>query len=178
MKKTLIIALSCIAIMFAACKKPVEPTPVDPTPVDYTANYVGSYLGQFTLTVNSMNNQAQTGMSFPIDSIRMNITKGTETNAITATMLIDNETYQATGTATADKVDFGTVHLIIDETHQISSPYKFNLDLLMEGTKAESDTLNIVGTFSGDGNFTAPTGDLIQLDEVSGNINGKLVKQQ
>ena len=48
---------------------------------------------------------------------------------------------------------------------------------MMEGKKAESDTLNIIGTFSGNGNFTMPTGELILLSEVSGDVNGKLVKQ-
>ena len=173
MKKTLIIALSCIAIMFAACKKPVEPTPDDPTPVDYTANYVGSYLGQFTLTITSMNNQVQSGLAFPIDSIRMDIAKGTEINAITATVTVDNESHQTSGSAMEQKADFESVHLLIDKPDQ---NYMFNLDLKMEGTKI-SDTLNIIGTFSGNGNFTMPTGDVMLLDEVSGDVIGKIVKQ-
>lgn len=177
MKKTLIIALSCLAVLFAACKKPVEPTPtptpVDPTPVDYTAKYVGNYIGQFTLTITSMNNQAQSSLSFPIDSIRMDIAKGTEDDAITATVTVDNETRQTTGIATADKADFETVHLIIDKPDQ---NYMFDLNLKMEGTKV-SDTLNIIGTFSGNGNFTMPTGDVMLLDEVSGDVIGKIVKQ-
>jgi len=171
MKKTLVIALSCLVVLFAACKKPVEPTP---EPVDYAPNYVGNYIGQFTLTINSMNNQAVSNMSFPIDGIGMDITKGQEINAITATVTVEDESHQTTGTATADKADFGTVHLVIDKPDQ---NYYFNLDLVMEGTKAESDTLNIVGTFSGNGNFTMPTGELILLNEVSGDVNGKLVKQ-
>lgn len=174
MKKTLIIALSCLVVLFAACKKPVEPTP---EPVDYAPNYVGNYIGQFTLTINSMNNQTQSGLSFPIDGIRMDIAKGEKNNVITATVTVEDESHQTSGTTTAEKADFGTVHLIIDETHQIMNPYLFNLDLLMEGTKAASDTLNIIGTFTGNGNFTMPTGETIMLNEVSGNVNGKLVKQ-
>ena len=173
MKKTLIIALSCITIMFAACKKPVEPTPDDPTPVDYTANYVGDYLGTFTLTITSMNNQVQSGLAFPIDSIRMDIAKGTEINAITATVTVDNESHQTSGSAMEQKADFESVHLLIDKPDQ---NYMFNLDLKMEGTKI-SDTLNIIGTFSGNGNFTMPTGDVMLLDEVSGDVIGKIVKQ-
>lgn len=173
MKKTLIIALSCLAMLFAACHKPDEPTPVDPTTVDYTANYVGNYLGQFTLNITSMNNQAQS-LSFPIDSISMDIAKGTETNSITATVTIENESHQTTGTATAQKADFGTIRLNIDKPDQ---GYSFDLNLIMEGTKAENDTLNIVGTFTGNGNFILPTGDVVQLDEVSGDVNGKLGKQ-
>lgn len=171
MKKTLIIALSCLVVLFAACKKPVEPTP---EPVDYSASYVGNYLGQFTLSITSMNNNAVSNMNFPIDSIRMDITKGTQANAITATVTVDNETYQTSGTATADKADFETVQLVIDKPDQ---NYLFNLDLKLEAMKALNDTLNIVGTFSGNGNFTMPTGDVMLLNEVSGSVDGKLRKQ-
>ena len=171
MKKTLVIALSCLVVLFAACKKPVEPTP---EPVDYVSNYVGNYIGQFTLTITSMNNNAVSNMSFPIDSIRMDIIKGTETNTITATVTVDNEAYQTSGTASDDKADFGTVHLVIDKPDQ---NYFFNLDLKLEGTKTVSDTLNIIGTFSGNGNFTMPTGELMLLNEVSGNVSGNLGKQ-
>lgn len=171
MKKGIIIALSCIAIMFAACKKPVEPTPVDPTPVDYTSNYVGSYLGQFTLTVVSMNNQAQSNMAFPIDSIRMDIAKGAETNAITATMLIDNETYQATGTATAEKADFGTIHLDLNKPD-----FSLNLDLGLACAPIINDTLNFTGDFTGQGTIMF-WGEEQVLDEVSGTVSGKLGKQ-
>lgn len=169
MKKTLIIALSCLVVLFAACKK----KPVEPTPVDYTANYVGNYMGQFTLTITSMNNSAVSNMSFPIDSIKMDIAKGTETNAITATVTVDNESHQTTGTATADKADFGTVHLVIDKPDQ---HYSFNLDLKMEGSKAVSDTLNIVGSFTGKGSAEIMGQEQI-FDEVSGTLNGKLLKQ-
>ena len=133
MKKTLIIALSCLVVLFAACKK----KPVEPTPVDYTANYVGNYMGQFTLTITSMNNSAVSNMSFPIDSIKMDIAKGTETNAITATVTVDNES---------------------------------------EGSKAASDTLNIVGSFTGKGTAEIMGQEQI-FDEVSGTLNGKLLKQ-
>lgn len=169
MKKTLIIALSCLVVLFAACKK----KPVEPTPVDYTANYVGNYMGQFTLTITSMNNSAVSNMSFPIDSIKMDIAKGAEANAITATVTVDNESHQTTGTATADKADFGTVHLVIDKPDQ---HYSFNLDLKMEGSKAASDTLNIVGSFTGKGTAEIMGQEQI-FDEVSGTLNGKLLKQ-
>lgn len=169
MKKTLIIALSCLVVLFAACKK----KPVEPTPVDYTANYVGNYMGQFTLTITSMNNSAVSNMSFPIDSIKMDIAKGTEANAITATVTVDNESHQTSGTATADKADFGTVHLVIDKPDQ---HYSFNLDLKMEGSKAASDTLNIVGSFIGKGTAEIMGQEQI-FDEVSGTLNGKLLKQ-
>ncbi len=171
MKKKLLIALGCLAIMFAACHKPDDPTP-DPT-ADYTANYVGNYVGDYNFTITSMNHQTQTGMSFPIEDIRMDITKGTEDNAITATVTVDNETRQTNGIATADKAEFETVHFIIDKPDQ---GYKFELDLSMEGTKADSDTLNITGTFAGNGYFIFQ-GEENTLDEVSGNLSGTLAKQ-
>lgn len=174
MKKALLITLCALTVMFAACKKPVKPTP---EPVDYTPTYVGNYLGQFSLTITSMNNQPQTSMTFPIEGVSMNITKGTEVNAITATVTVDNETHQTTGTASADKADFEAVNIIIDKPDQ---NYYFNLNLKMEGTKAESDTLNIVGTFAGDGKASFPTPQGIQeliLNEVSGTLSGTLVKQ-
>ena len=173
MKKTLLIALGCLAVLFTACKKPVEPTPES---IDYTPNYVGNYLGQFTLTITSMNNQP-TSMGFPIDDIGMDITKGEEANAITAMVTVGNESHYTNGTATAEKADFETVHLVIDETHQVMNPYIFNLDLLMEGTKATSDTLNIVGSFSGDGSATIMGQEQV-FNEISGTLSGKLVKQQ
>ncbi|MBQ8957534.1 MAG: hypothetical protein IJ057_03370 [Bacteroidales bacterium] len=171
MKKKLLIALCSLAVIFTACRKPVDPTPT-PEPVDYTSNYVGNYVGQFTLTITSMNNQPQSNMTFPIDGIGMDIAKGTEDNAITATVTVESETHQTQGTATADKADFETVRLVIDKPDQF---YKFNLDLKMEGTKAESDTLNIVGSFSGDGDATIMGQEQI-FNEVSGTLTGKLVK--
>ena len=163
-----------LAVLFTTCKKPVEPTP---EPVDYTPNYVGNYLGQFTLAITSMNNQPQNGMSFPIENIGMEIAKAEQFNAITAKVTVDNESHQTSGTATEEKADFETIQVIIDKPDQ---NYYFNLALKMEGTKAESDTLNIVGSFAGNGKATFPTpqGPVEQIfEEVSGSINGKLAKQ-
>ena len=176
MKKGIIIALCSLAVMFAACSK-TEPEPdPSPEPVDYSLDYVGNYLGQFTLTITSMNSQEQTGMGFPIDGISMDITKGEEGNAITAMVTVENESHYTNGIATAEKANFESVHIVIDETHQPMNPYLFNLDLLMEGTKAASDTLMVTGTFSGNGTFTLNGVDN-NIDEVSGNLTGKLVKQ-
>lgn len=167
MKKTLIIALCSLAVLFAACTKP------EPEPVDYTPNYIGNYIGQFSLTITSMNNQPQSSMTFPIEGISMDITKGEETNAIMASVTVEDETHYTNGTAMEEKADFETVRLVIDKPDQF---YKFNLDLKMEGTKTEGDTLNIVGSFSGDGNATIMGQEQI-FNEVSGTLSGKLVKQ-
>jgi hypothetical protein len=170
MKKGIIIALCSLAVLFVACKKPVTPESVD-----YTPNYVGNYIGQFTLNIDSINYQPQP-LSLPIDGIGMEIAKAEQFNAIIATVTVDNESHQTSGTAMDGKAVFETVHLVIDETHQLSNPYLFNLDLQMEATKTENDTLNIVGTFTGDGHATI-LGQEQVFNKVSGSINGKLVKQ-
>ena len=173
MKKTFIIALCCILAVMAACKKkPVDPTP-EPEPVNYAEQYVGNYLGSFAFTILTMNNEAVTNMTFPIDNITMNIAEGEGENAITATVTVDNETRQTTGTATIDKADFELLHLIIDKPDQ---GYRFDLDLKMEGNKIAADSLNIAGTFTGNGTFVF-MGETNILDEVSGNMNGQLGKQ-
>ena len=87
MKKGIIIALCSLAVLFAACTKP-EP---EPEPVDYAPNYVGNYLGQFSLTITSMNNQPQSNMTFPIANVGMDITKGVEANTVTAEQLASGE---------------------------------------------------------------------------------------
>ncbi len=173
MKKTLIIALCCILAVMAACKKkPVDPTP-EPEPVNYAEQYVGNYLGSFAFTILTMNNEAVTNMTFPIDNITMNIAEGEGENAITATVTVDNETRQTSGTATIDKADFELLHLIIDKPDQ---GYRFDLDLKMEGNKIAAASLNIAGTFTGNGTFVF-MGETQILDEVSGNMNGQLGKQ-
>ena len=176
MKKTLIIALCCMALSFTACHKPDTPdTPDDPTPevVDYTPNYIGNYIGSYNFVITSMNNQPQNTLSFPMDNIGMDITKGSGDNAIKATVTVDNETRQTTGTAMEDKIDFDFVHLTIDKPDQ---GYNFALDLKMEGKKTAGDTLNIVVSFTGNGTFVFLGVENI-LDEVSGTLTGALVKQ-
>ena len=173
MKKTLIIALCCIVAVMAACKKkPVEPTP-NPDPVNYAEQYVGSYLGSFAFTILTMNNETVTNMSFPIDNITMDIAEGEDFNAITATVTVDNETRQTTGTAMENKADFELLHLIIDKPDQ---GYRFDLDLKLEGNKIATDSLSIAGTFTGNGTFEF-MGETNILDEVSGTVNGQLGKQ-
>ena len=163
MKKGIIIALCSIAIALAGCKKPI----------DYANDYVGNYTGKFTLTLTSMNHQPQSNLSFPIDNVAMDIAKGSAINTVTATVTMENETHQTQGTATEEKLDFGTVHLDIDKPDQL---YKFNLDLKMEGYKAQSDSLNLTGSFTGTGRATFMGQEQV-FNEVSGTINGILIKQ-
>ena len=176
MKKTLIIAMCCIVALATACKKdPVDPTPEpEPEPVDYAISYVGDYLGQFTLSVVTMNNEEVTNMNFPIDGIGMSLTKGETFNTVTATVTVDNESRQTTGTATEAKTDFETVNLIIDKPDQ---GYMFDLQLKMDGNKPNNESLVISGSFTGSGYFDF-NGQHNVLDEVSGTVSGQLTKQQ
>jgi len=172
MKKTFIIALCCMALSFVACK-PDNPTPVNPDPVDYSDKYLGNYIGDFDLTIATIDNQPVTSLTFPVPNISMVITKGDTDNAITATVTVDNETRQTTGKASADKADFDSVDLLIDKPDQ---GYSVELKLKMEGTKTGDNTLVIDGNFT-DGHGVIVWGQANQFSEASGTIRGELVKQ-
>lgn len=160
MKKTLIIALCCIGVILSACKKPL----------DYAENYVGSYLGKFTLAITSMNNQAQTGVSFPIDSIKMNIAKADSINTIIATVTIENEPYQAKGTVSESQIHFAPIPLNLEKPD-----FVIEGSIQLEGVKDKNE-LNINGGFSGKG-MAIFMGLPNVFDEVSGTVSGKLDKQ-
>lgn len=174
MKKPFIIALCCIVAAVAACKKkPVEPTPEPvPQPVEFSEKYVGNYLGNMVLAIQGTIDTVSISvpMLFPFDSIAMTITKGDADNTVNATVIIDNELYQTSGTATADKADFDVVHLILDKPD-------FNVtgDVQFVATPAESDSLNLSGSFAGTGtvNFLGETYPI----NATGTVNGKLGKQ-
>ena len=176
MKKTFIIALCCMALSFAACK-PDNPTPAGPDDsVDHTEKYVGSYIGSYVFNITSMNHQPGTA-SLEVDDIGMDITQGDADNTVVATVSIDNQTQHATGTTTNDKVTFSPLHFVVNEMHQSQSPYICNVEeLLLEGSKADADTLNITGTFAGNGSYTI-SGTTFDVEEISGYVTGKLVKQ-
>jgi len=167
MKKTLIIALCCIVAMMTACKKEPE------KPTNYAEQYVGSYLGSFAFTILTMNNEAVNNMTFPIDNIGMDITQGEEINTIIATVNVDNETRQTTGTTSMEKAEFNSVGLVIDKPDQ---HYRFNLDLKLDATKPSADSLNIIGTYTGNGTFEF-MGETQVLDEISGTLTGKLASK-
>ena len=173
MKKTLFITLCCFAVAFASCKKkPVDPTPVDPIdPVDYTENYIGKYVGPFTFSITTVDGQSQTPLSFEMDNICMVITKGSDDNAITASVTIDDVTRQTTGLAKEDKADFDFVHLGV-----VKPEFGIELDFKMEAVKVANDTLNITGTFT-DGTGWILFGQTIDITDAEGTLSGILVKQ-
>lgn len=175
MKKSLL--LFCLAIALASCTPEPTPTPVDPDDTtDYAEKYVGNYVGSYVFNITSMNHQPGTA-SLEVDDIGMDITQGNADNTVVATVSIDNQTQHATGTTTNDKVTFSPLHFVVNEMHQSQSPYICNVEeLLLEGSKADADTLNITGTFAGNGSYTI-SGTTFDVEEISGYVTGKLVKQ-
>lgn len=167
MKRNLIIALSCLAIVVAACHKP-EPEPT-PEATDYSEQYVGSYLGSMTLTIMGTVDtvSVSTPMTFNFDGVALDITKGDEDNAINATVTIDNEPYQTTGTTTAEQANLETVHLNLDKPD-------FNVtgDITLTATPVENDSLGLSGDFSGSGtaNIFGVTYPIVATGTVSGNL--------
>lgn len=173
MKKFLL--LFCLAIALVACKP--EPTP-EPTPdtTDYAEKYVGNYIGSYVFNITSMNHQSGSA-ALEVDNIGMDITQGDADNTVVATVSIDNQTQHATGTTTNDKVTFSSLRFVVNEMHQSQSPYICYVDeLLLEGSKVDTDTLNITGTFAGSGEYTF-NGSTFTVEEISGYVTGKLVKQ-
>ena len=181
MKKTLIIALCCMALSFTACNKPDNPTPVDPVnpadtvdTVDYSEKYVGNYVGPFNFSITTVDGQSQSPWSFEMDNIGMVITKGSDDNAITATVTIDDVTRQTTGIAKKDKADFDFVHLGVNKPDQ---GYCIELDFQMVASKVASDTLNITGTFTNGTGWIIFMGQTLDINNAEGTLSGTLVKQ-
>ena len=173
MKKPLLL-LFCLAMAFVACKPDPTPEPVDTT--NYAEKYVGNYIGTYVFNITSMNHQSGLA-TFEVENIGMDINAGDADNTVVATVSIDNQTQHATGTTTKEKVTFSRLQFVVNEMHQSQSPYMCNVEeLLLEGSKVDSDTLDITGTFAGNGTYTF-TGTPIIVDEISGYVTGKLVKQ-
>lgn len=176
MKKTLIIALCCFAIMVAACKKTPDPTP-DPN-TDYSELYVGNYQGQLVIFVTGTLTQGDSiipvndPMRFPFDDIAMQISKGNADNVVNMTVTIDNETYEASGSATAKSAVFERVPLNLDKPG-----FVINGDIQLVTTPTESDTLNLGGDFKGSGTATFSFLPGEYDINATGTVDGKLVKQ-
>ena len=133
---------------FAVAFASCKKKPVDPTPVDPTPSEDVNYAPNYVGSYNGSYTFAITSMN---------------NQPQTLSFLMDNIVMNiAEGS-----------HLTIDKPDQ---GYKFALDLKMEGTKAEGNTLNVNGNFTGNGEFFF-NGVTNILDEVSGTLSGKLVKQ-
>lgn len=141
MKKTLIIALCCITVLFAACKKekPYE---------KFVGMYDGEVLinGTFQVPLFPQLNRIIENEPFKLD---FTLTQGSNDNQVILTYKPQgqNETYATTGNIKDNFVDFEpiTVNQDIDQSH-------LNATIDLEGTIADNQ-LALEGTMSGKGSL-------------------------
>lgn len=165
MKKTLIIAMCCITVLFAACKKekPYE---------KFIGDYKGSCLVEPTITVENPLIPGQT-ITQEVDDITLplevTISAGAADDQILMTYKPEGQDKTYTFTGTIDKndmVEFGTV--AINETYEGST---VNATVDMTGSLAEN-IFSLVGTFKG----TATTALFEIPVNITGNLTGVLNK--
>ncbi len=157
MKKILFIAMCCITVLFAACKKdnPVEQ-------VKPNEKFVGCYNG--TSWVNGkifLTNPMppETPMTQDIDSLDLSmsfdIAAGNADNKVVMTAKPENqeETYTVNGTVSDNNVEFEAFTIERDFAEdQITGT--MSATLVMSGTLS-GNTLNVVGTITGNGTTTS-----------------------
>ena len=165
MKKTLIIALCCITVLFAACKKekPYE-------------KFVGEYLGQVLIT-GTMNvplfnyNQELTDQPF---NLNFTLTQGTTDDQVILSYQPEgqNEIYTTTGIITNNFVDFEPINI---ETDVDQSHVKATFDF--EGNLVDNSQLALSGTITGDGTIQTQDIPIPTPFTVNGTAKGTLIKQ-
>ncbi|MBQ6772127.1 MAG: hypothetical protein IJP44_14275 [Bacteroidales bacterium] len=168
MKKSLVIAMCCITVLFAACKKekPYE---------KFIGNYEGACLVDATITIDnpvfpgSSTNQDFNNINMPIEAT---VSAGDADNKLVMTCKFENqnETYSIAGTINKDQVTFDTytINQTINES-QFSGT--INATLNMTGTLV-NNVLSLTGNLSG-------TGTTALLDvpfDIMGNMTGTLNK--
>lgn len=167
MKKSLIIALCCITVLFAACKKekPYE---------KYLGNYKGSCLIDPTISFENPMVPGQTVIQ-EVDDVTLpmeiNITAGEADDQIIVTYKPEDQekTYTFTGTILkTEVVDFGTVTV-----SEVIDGYTVNADVDMTGTLV-NDIFSLSGTLNGTG--YAPLFPDIPIS-MTGTLNAILNKQ-
>lgn len=168
MKKSLIIAMCCITVLFAACKKekPYE---------KFLGNYNGSALVNGTVTIGSGSTTLNKDIeqTFPMT---ISLSAGEADNKLVLTYIPDEqqETFTATGTITNDKVVFDPI-----QVNQVIEGSAIDITLNLEGTLT-GNIFAMNGTFNGDGNVSI-AGQLIPIPftttgTVTANLN-KLVNE-
>lgn len=157
MKKILFIAMCCITVLFAACKKdnPVEQ-------VKPNEKFVGCYNGTSWINGKIMLNNPlspDTPMTQDIDSLDLtmsfDITAGDADNKIVMVAKPENqeETYTVNGTVSDNNVEFEAFTIERDFAEdQITGT--MSATLVMSGTLS-GNTLNVVGTITGNGTTTS-----------------------
>ena len=168
MKKSLIIAMCCITVLFAACKKekPYE---------KFLGNYNGSALVNGTVTIGSGSTTLNKDIeqTFPMT---ISLSAGEADNKLVLTYIPDEqqETFTATGTITNDKVVFDPI-----QVNQVIEGSAIDITLNLNGTLT-GNIFAMNGTFNGDGNVSI-AGQLIPIPftttgTVTANLN-KLVNE-
>ena len=156
MKKTLIIAMCCITVLFAACKKdnPVEPEKPNEK---FIGNYAGACLINGTaslinpLSPNTPISQAIDSLSLPMSLI---IAAGEADDKVIMTAKPENqeETYTVNGTVSDNNVEFEAFTMESDFSEgQVFGTV--SATLVMSGTLT-GNTLNVSGTITGNGTAT------------------------
>lgn len=165
MKKSFVIALCCITVLFAACKKekPYE---------KFIGDYKGSCLVDPTVTMENPLIPGQT-VTQELDDVtiplEVSISAGDADDQILMTYKPEDQDRIYTFTGTIDKNDvvtFGVVNLI--ETYE---GYTVNATIDMTGTLVEK-IFSLTGTFNG----TATTPIFDVPVNITGNMAGTLNK--
>ena len=167
MKKTLIIAMCCITVLFAACKKekPYE---------KYLGNYKGSCLVDPTISFENPMIPGQT-VTQELDDVTLpmeiNITAGQADDQIVVTYKPEDEgnVYTFKGTIQQnDVVDFGTITV-----NEIIDGYTVNANVDLTGTLV-NDVFSLSGPVSGTGYAPLLPGVPVAI---TGTLNAILNKQ-
>lgn len=165
MKKVFIIALCCISLVFAACKKekPYE---------KFIGSYEGSALLKGTVSfdvvgVGSFEQDIEN--TFPMD-ITLSAGSADDKLVMTYTSEDQSETFTATGTITDDQVDFDPVQIKQEIEGSLVS-----LTLDMEGTLT-GNIFALSGTVDGEGNITMMEYPLPIPFGITGTISANLDK--
>ena len=164
MKRNMFIAMCCITVLFAACKKekPYE---------KFIGSYNGSALVEGTISYSigstSLSNDIKQTLPMAID-----LSAGDSDNRLVLTYTPEgqNEIYTATGTINEDKVTFDPV--VVKETIEGKD---VNLTLNMNGTIVGT-VFSLKGDFSGNGNINILEQPLPFPFTVTGTVTANLDK--
>ena len=163
MKKTLIIALCCITVLIAACKKekPYE---------KFIGEYEGTVYINGTMTVTGLYTQNLDNEPFELN---FTLTQGTSDNQVILTYHPQgqSETYATTGTIADNYVDFEpiTFNQNVDQSHVDAT-----IDL--EGTLSGND-LAMIGTMNGSGTLQTDQMLIPAQFTMNATLKGTVTKQ-
>lgn len=164
MKKTLIIALCCITVLFAACKKekPYE---------KFVGNYKGDAIADITLNATGGIFDFEHDLEGITLPIKINLSPGKSDNQVILTYTNDDidEVYQTTGTIDKDFVDFEPI-----TTNVTIEGNTVNTTLDLEGNLVET-ILSLSGTLNGSGTLPGNEGVSIPFT-AKGKVKAELEK--